>query len=149
MSHIRITLPSVMSRYLLIIAAMISVPPVLPFAENATPIPPPQKDAPSTHAMKGWSLISEPFTKCWKIGVANVSTPTANIVFRQNFSPKIFNARRSRLKLIIRYVYCTGKPVAQYTTEAMPGTAPEGKLFGNKNTVHPMAYIIIPNAINR
>ena len=37
------TLPNVMSRYLLMMAAIISVPPVLPFAEKATPIPPPQK----------------------------------------------------------------------------------------------------------
>ena len=48
------TLPNVMSRYLLMMAAIISVPPVLPFAEKATPIPP-QKDAPMTHAIKGWS----------------------------------------------------------------------------------------------
>ena len=46
------TLPNVMSRYLLMMAAIISVPPVLPFAEKATPIPPPQKDAPMTHAIK-------------------------------------------------------------------------------------------------
>ena len=38
------TLPNVMSRYLLMMAAIISVPPVLPFAEKATPIPPPQKE---------------------------------------------------------------------------------------------------------
>ena len=31
------TLPNVMSRYLLMMAAIISVPPVLPFAEKATP----------------------------------------------------------------------------------------------------------------
>ena len=54
-SQIKMTLPNVMSRYLLIIAAIISVPPVLPLAENATPIPAPQKEAPSTHDMKGWS----------------------------------------------------------------------------------------------
>ena len=47
------TLPNVMSRYLLMMAAIISVPPVLPLAEKATPMPPPQKDAPMTHAIKG------------------------------------------------------------------------------------------------
>ena len=46
------TLPNVMSRYLLMMAAIISVPPVLPLAEKATPMPPPQKDAPMTHAIK-------------------------------------------------------------------------------------------------
>ena len=55
MSQISTTLPSVISRYLFMIAAMISVPPVLPLAEKATPIQPPQNDAPMTHAMKGWS----------------------------------------------------------------------------------------------
>ena len=34
------------------------VPPVLPLAEKATPMPPPQKDAPMTHAIKGWSWRS-------------------------------------------------------------------------------------------
>ena len=54
-SQIKMTLPKVISRYLLTIAAIISVPPVLPLAENATPIPAQQKEAPSTHDMKGWS----------------------------------------------------------------------------------------------
>ena len=54
-SQIWITLPSDMSRYLLTTAAMMSVPPVLPLAEKAMPIPPPQKNAPNTHDMKGWS----------------------------------------------------------------------------------------------
>ena len=58
MSQISTTLPSVISRYLFMIAAMISVPPVLPLAEKATPIQPPQNDAPMTHAMKGWSWRS-------------------------------------------------------------------------------------------
>ena len=35
------------------IDAMISVPPVLPLEEKAMPMPPPQRDAPMTHAMKG------------------------------------------------------------------------------------------------
>lgn len=44
-SHINMTLPSVMSRYLLITAAMMSVPPVLPLLEKAMPMPLPQKEA--------------------------------------------------------------------------------------------------------
>ena len=54
-SHISITFPKVMSLYLLMIAAMISVPPVLPFDEKAMPMPLPQKEAPITQAMNGWS----------------------------------------------------------------------------------------------
>ena len=54
-SQIKMTLPKVISRYLFTKAAMISVPPVLQLAENATPMPTPQKEAPSTHDMKGWS----------------------------------------------------------------------------------------------
>jgi len=44
-----------MSLYLLMMAAIMSVPPVLPLDEKATPIPPPQNEAPMTHAMNGWS----------------------------------------------------------------------------------------------
>ena len=47
------TRPNDISRYLLTIAAIISVPPVLHFAEKATPIPPPKNEAPNTHAIKG------------------------------------------------------------------------------------------------
>ena len=36
--------PKVTSLYLLTMAAMISVPPVLPLAQNATPIPPPSHE---------------------------------------------------------------------------------------------------------
>ena len=57
-SQIIIIRPSDTSLYLLTIAAIISVPPVLPLEEKAMPIPPPQKDAPMTHAMKGWSCSS-------------------------------------------------------------------------------------------
>ena len=54
-SVIRITRPKVISLYLFIIAAMISVPPELPLAEKAIPIPLPQKEAPMTQAINGWS----------------------------------------------------------------------------------------------
>ena len=61
-SQISTTLPNVMSRYLLMMAAIISVPPVLPLAEKATPMPPPQKDAPMTHAIK--RLVVEKTETC-------------------------------------------------------------------------------------
>ena len=76
-SHMRITRPKVMSRYLLMIAAMISVPPVLPFHEKAVPTPKPQKEAPMTHAIKGWScskVIS--LENCWTIETKVVSVRT-------------------------------------------------------------------------
>ena len=52
--------PNVMFRSLLMMAAIISVPPVLPLAEKATPMPPPQKDAPMTHANKGLVVERSP-----------------------------------------------------------------------------------------
>ena len=52
-SVIRMTRPKVISLYLFIIAAMISVPPELPLAEKAIPIPLPQKEAPITQAING------------------------------------------------------------------------------------------------
>ena len=42
----------------------------------------------------------------------------------QNFSPSNLRASSSKKKLMLKYVYCTGKPVAQYTIEAIPGTPP-------------------------
>ena len=47
--------PKLTSLYLLTIAAIISVPPVLPFAVKAKPIPLPQKIAPRIQAINGWS----------------------------------------------------------------------------------------------
>ena len=53
MSKISMKLPNDISLYLFTIADIISVPPLLQFAEKATPIPPPQNEAPNTHAIKG------------------------------------------------------------------------------------------------
>ena len=86
-SQISMTLPKVMSRYLLMMAAMTSVPPVLPLAQNATPIPPPQNDAPMTHAMKGWSRRREtPDASCWITDRKKVRVNTPKIVLIQNFN---------------------------------------------------------------
>jgi hypothetical protein len=43
--------PNVTSLYLLIIQAMISVPPVLPLLQNTMPMPKPNNPAPTTQAM--------------------------------------------------------------------------------------------------
>ena len=95
------TRPSVMSLYLLMIAAIISVPPVLPFEEKAMPMPPPQKDAPMTHAMKGWSFSRwTPSVSCWMIGRKEVRVKTAKIVLMLNFHPKIRIASNNSRKLM-------------------------------------------------
>ena len=52
-SRIIMTRPRVMSLYLLIMAATMSVPPALPLDEKAIPSPVPQMEAPKTQAMKG------------------------------------------------------------------------------------------------
>lgn len=52
MSQYIIIRPSVTSLYLLIIHAMISVPPVLPLLQNTMPMPKPKRPAPITQAMK-------------------------------------------------------------------------------------------------
>ena len=138
-SQISMTLPKVMSRYLLMMAAMTSVPPVLPLAQNATPIPPPQNDAPMTHAMKGWSRRREtPDASCWITDRKKVRVNTPKIVLIQNFNPNNLSASNNKKKLMLKYVYCTGNPVAQYTIDAIPGTPPVVMSLGSRKTVHPM-----------
>ena len=83
------------------IAAIISVPPVLPFEEKAIPIPLPQKEAPSTHAINGWSC-----NKCisavnfWISDRKKVSVNTAKIVLILNLKPNIFKASISKTALM-------------------------------------------------
>lgn len=99
-SQISMTLPKVMSRYLLMMAAMTSVPPVLPLAQNATPIPPPQNDAPMTHAMKGWSRRREtPDASCWITDRKKVRVNTPKIVLIQNFNPNNLSASNNKKKV--------------------------------------------------
>ena len=78
MSQSSMTRPKEMSRYLLTMAATMSVPPVLPLNESPSPTPLPQKIAPIILAIKGWSwsrCIS--FPKLVRNDNNNVSTPTA------------------------------------------------------------------------
>ncbi len=65
----------------------------------------------------------------------------------QNFIPSNLRASSNKKKLMLKYVYCTGKPVAQYTIEAIPGTPPVVISFGSRKTVQPMPYKIMPMAI--
>ena len=111
-SHINMTLPSVMSRYLLITAAMMSVPPVLPLLEKAMPMPLPQKEAPMTQAMKGWSCRrTTPSVSFWIMERKKVRVNTAKIVFTLNFHPNTRRASNRSRKLMAKYVYWTGNPV--------------------------------------
>ena len=88
---------------MLTIAAMISVPPVLPFDAKATPIPPPQKIAPRIQAIKGWFCNSwSPAVNCCITERKNVRTKTANTVFTLNFHPKIFNESNSKKPLMAK-----------------------------------------------
>ena len=117
-----------MSLYLLMMAAIMSVPPVLPLDEKATPIPPPQNEAPMTHAMNGWSwsrLI--PVAIFWITDKKKVKVNTPKIVLIQNFNPNNLRASKSKKKLMAKYVYCTGKPVAQYR----PADAVQNHADGN------------------
>ena len=78
MSQSKITRPKEISRYLLTMAATMSVPPVLPLNDRPNPTPLPQKMAPMILAMKGWSCsrcISLP--KLVRNDNNRVSTPTA------------------------------------------------------------------------
>ena len=54
-SQMRITRPNDTSRYLLTIAAIMSVPPVEPLLESPSPTPQPQNTEPMMAAMNGWS----------------------------------------------------------------------------------------------
>jgi hypothetical protein len=76
-----------------------------------------------------------------------VRVNTPKIVLMQNFSPSNLRASNSKKKLMLKYVYCTGKPVAQYTIEAIPGTPPVVISLGNRKTVQPIPYKIMPMAI--
>ena len=149
-SQINMTRPSVMSRYLLITAAMMSVPPVLPLLEKAMPMPLPQKEAPMTQAMKGWSCRrTTPSVSFWIMERKKVRVNTAKIVFTLNFHPNTRRASNRSRKLMAKYVYWTGNPVAKYTMDAMPGTPPVVISLGSRKTVQPIPYKTIPRAIIR
>ena len=49
----RMMVPNVISRYLLTMAAMMSVPPILPFDDKAKPTPAPHSEPPRMVAING------------------------------------------------------------------------------------------------
>ena len=103
-SQINITRPSDISRYLFTIAAMISVPPVLPLADSPSPTPVPQKAAPMTLAMNGWLWSNAtPRRFCVASDVRNVRTKMAKIVLMQNLSPKMRRANIIKIALMMKY----------------------------------------------
>ena len=72
------TRPKEMSRYLLTMAATMSVPPVDPLLASPSPTPLPQKMAPMMLAMNGWSDSRCVSARLWRAkAVSEVSTTTA------------------------------------------------------------------------
>ena len=90
------------SLYLFTIAATISVPPVLPFAEKTNPNPTPQKQPPIMMDMKGSPWISGSLSKISKTDNEKERESTPKMVFIKNFSPSIFNATDRRATLMIK-----------------------------------------------
>ena len=67
-----------------------SVPPVLPLLEKAMPMPLPQKEAPMTQAMKGWSCRrTTPSVSFWIMERKKVRVNTAKIVFTQKIDGEV------------------------------------------------------------
>lgn len=88
--------------YLLIIAPIISVPPVLPFAVKTSPKPAPQRQPPIIIDMKGWSVrIGFPSNNHSKNEREVERENTPNMVFSRNLKPNIFKAIINRAMFII------------------------------------------------
>ena len=133
---------------LFIMAAIISVPPVLPLKARLSPTPLPQNTAPKIAVMNDWSdniFTSLRFSVEKETIVVSVSM--ANIVFMQKRHPNIQRAKSINIVFIIKYDTCTGIPVPQNIIEDTPGMPPVVMLLGNKKIVQPIQYSIIPKAI--
>ena len=103
-----------------------------------------------TQAMKGWSCRrTTPSVSFWIMERKKVRVNTAKIVFTLNFHPNTRRASNRSRKLMAKYVYWTGNPVAKYTMDAMPGTPPVVISLGSRKTVQPIPYKTIPRAIIR
>ena len=118
-SQIMIMRPKVTSLYLLTIAAMISVPPVLPLQLNTTPKPIPHIAAPIRQAMKSCpspntlgGIPSVPFTTNCRNHSKNVSIKMAYVVLMLNFGPSILIAKVISTALMMKYDHWMGNPVA-------------------------------------
>ena len=111
--------PNVTSLYLCMIAAIISVPPVLPLQLNTIPRPAPHMTAPIIQAMKSCpgpsisgGVLSGPFTSIWKNHKKNVSPKMANVVLILNLGPSILMANVIKTALMMKYDHWIGNPVA-------------------------------------
>ena len=93
-------------RYILIFIdypPIISVPPVLPFAENTSPSPAPHINAPIMIAINDWSCsIGCPFSSHSKREREAESEKTPKIVFIKNFRPRIFKATTNKATLMTK-----------------------------------------------
>ena len=94
--------PMDMFLYLLIIAPIISVPPVLPYAVKTSPKPAQQRQPPIIIDMKGWSVrIGFPSNNHSKNEREVERENTPNMVFSRNLKPNIFKAIINRAMFII------------------------------------------------
>ena len=99
-SHIRMTRPSEMSRYLLTMAAITSDPPVDALYCRATPIVTPMMTPPTTQARKVWPANGTcPSNTFWKKPTLKENTVTAKIVRTQNRHPRSFRAAIIKMPL--------------------------------------------------
>ena len=94
--------PIDMFLYLLIIAPMISVPPVLPLAEKTSPKPEPHRQAPMIIDINGSFLIIGSGSSISNKDKEADRENTPKIVFNKNFNPNIFKAMASRIMLMTK-----------------------------------------------
>ena len=138
--------------YLFTIAPIISVPPVLPFAEKTSPSPAPQRRAPIMIAINGWSCrIGFPFSSHSKNEREAERENTPNMVFIRNLKPNILSAASSKTTLITKYETDTGMapPVAKNISAQIPLTPPVTISFDMINALNPKPYNKVPNRIIR
>ena len=94
--------PIDMSLYLLTIAPIISVPPVLPLAEKTKPRPAPHKQPPMMIDINGSSLMIGSVNNISNSDKEADSENTPKIVFNKNFSPRIFKATANKMILMTK-----------------------------------------------
>ena len=138
--------------YLLTIAPIISVPPVLPLAENTSPNPEPHRNAPMIIDINGWlcnrGLPANNHSK--KDNEADREN-TPNMVFTRNLNPSIFKAAINNTILITKYEADTGiSPfVAKNIKAQIPLTPPVTISLERMKALKPKPYNRVPTIIIR
>lgn len=137
-SHIRITLPREMSRYLLTIAAMMSVPPVEPFEARPSPTPEPQNTAPMMEAMKG--LVVQQMTMIVGIGISSGQRQHQYRIdgLHTEFPAEYPQGYQKQYGIDAEIRPLHRDSDATKTTDDTPGTPPVVILLGSRKTFHPI-----------